>query len=442
MSREPDFNRRQFLAGTTVATAFAIIPRRVLGTPGRPSANEKLNIAGVGVGGMGAGDIRRVPGENIVAVCDVDAHLAARAAKPFPAAKVYSDFREMLATHNDIDAVMIATPDHSHAVVTKTALKMGKHVFCQKPLTHSVLEAVEVAKTAKQANVATQMGNQGQAGEGARLVCEYIWSGALGEVREIHSWSNRRPDISPRGVRRPTETPPVPEHLNWDLWIGPSPMRPYHPCYHPFAWRGWWDFGTGVLGDIGCHNLSAAFKALDLGWPESVKACSTHWNAPPEVKNETAPLASIVTFRFAATANRPEILIKWYDGGMMPPLPKEVGTKNIFANDGTLIVGDEGMLLGAQLLPEAKATALGPPPKKLARSPGHYREWTDACRGGTPAGSNFVDHAGLLAAVVLLGNIALRTGEKLYWDPDNLRFKNSDAANALLQPPYREGWTL
>ncbi|MHB0959794.1 MAG: Gfo/Idh/MocA family protein [Pirellulaceae bacterium] len=442
MSSNRGFNRRQFLSHTTAAAVFTIIPRHVLGAPGQPSANEKLNIAGVGVGGMGAGDIQRVPSENIVAVCDVDAQQAAAAAKPFPGAKIYSDFREMFETQKDIDAVMIATPDHNHAVVAMMAMRMGKHVFCQKPLTHSVHEALALAKTAQETNVATQMGNQGQAGEGPRLICEYIWSGALGQVTEIHSWSNRRPDISQRGVRRPAETPPVPAHLNWDLWIGPAPMRPYHPCYHPFAWRGWWDFGTGVLGDIGCHNLSAAFKALKLGWPESVEACSTHWSAPPEVRQETSPLASIVTFRFAAEGDRPELTIKWYDGGMMPPVPKQVENPNLFANDGTLIVGDEGMLLGAKLLPEARAAAVGKPPQKLDRSPGHYEEWIEACKGGKPAGSNFVDHAGPLAAVILMGNIAIRTEEKLYWDPEQLRFKNSDAANALLEPPYRAGWTL
>jgi predicted dehydrogenase len=265
MNRKPAFDRRRFLASTAAVTAFTIIPRHVLGAPGQPSANEKLNIANVGVGGMGYHDIQQAPTENIVAICDVDASLATRAAKLFPAAKVYSDFREMLNTQQDIDAVMVATPDHNHAVVTMTALKKGKHVFCQKPLTHSVHEALAISNAAKEANVATQMGNQGQASEGARLICEYIWSGALGHVREIHSWSNRRPDISPRGIARPKETPPVPEGLNWDLWIGPSPMRPYHPCYHPFAWRGWWDFGTGVLGDIGCHNLSAkAWKPVPL----------------------------------------------------------------------------------------------------------------------------------------------------------------------------------
>ena len=442
MSTKRNVTRRRFLAGSTAAATLTIIPRHVLGAPGQPAANDKLNIAGVGVGGMGSRDVRQVPTENVVAICDVDANRAAAAAKPFPKAKLYADFRKMLDTQKDIDAVMIATPDHNHAVVAMAAMKAGKHVFCQKPLAHSVHEALEMAKTAKQAKVATQMGNQGQAGEGARLICEHIWAGSIGSVREVHSWSNRRPDISPRGIPRPKETPPVPAHLNWDLWLGPAPKRPYHPCYHPFAWRGWWDFGTGVLGDIGCHNLSAAFKALKLGWPESVEACSTHWNAPPEIKNETAPLASTITFRFAAQGDRPEVMIQWHDGGMMPPLPKEVGAKNIFAGDGTLIVGDKGMLLGAQLLPEARAAEVGAPKKVLPRSPGHYQEWVDACKGGKPAGSNFVDHAGHLAAVVLMGNIAIRTQEKLYWDAEKLAFKNSDAANQLLNPPYREGWSL
>jgi len=444
MSQKSALRRREFLGGAAgVAAAATIIPRHVLGAPGEPSANNKLNIAGVGVGGMGSGDVRRVPSENIVAICDVDANQVARSAKSFPQAEVYSDFRVMFDKQKDIDAVMVATPDHNHAVVTMAALKRGKHVFCQKPLTHSVHEAIEVGKAAKAAGVATQMGNQGQAGEGARLVCEFIWAGAIGVVREIHSWSNRQPDISPRGIPRPKDTPPVPAHLDWDLWLGPSPQRPYHPCYHPFRWRGWWDFGTGVLGDIGCHNLSAAFKALKLGWPESVEACSTHWNAPPEIKNETAPLASIVSYRFPAEGDRPEVLLRWYDGGMMPPLPKEVDPgRNIFTGDGTLIVGDEGMLLGHRLLPESRMQEVGKPPQVLPRSPGHYQEWINACKGGEPAGSNFVDHASQLAAVVLMGNIAIRTGEKLLWDAEKLRFTNSEAANALLNPPYREGWSL
>jgi predicted dehydrogenase len=434
-------SRRRFLASSSAAAAFTIIPRHVLGAAEQPAANSKLNIAAVGVGGMGIHDIKRVSSENVVAICDVDASFAAKAAQSFPEAKVYSDFREMLETHADLDAVMVATPDHSHAVIALAAMKKGKHVFCQKPLTHSVQEAVRMAKVAAETKVATQMGNQGQASEEARLICEHIWADSIGAVREIHSWSNRRPDISPRGIPRPAETPAVPDGLNWDLWLGPAPQRPYHPAYHPFAWRGWWDFGTGVLGDIGCHNLSAAFKALKLGWPESVEACSTHWNAPPEIRNETAPLASTVTYRFAATADHPEILVRWYDGGMMPPLPRAVGGKNIFVDDGTLIVGDAGMLLGAQLLPGSHAEKVGQPAQVLERSPGHYQEWIDACKGGKPAGSNFVDHAAHLAAVVLMGNIAIRTQQKLLWDSEQLKFKNSDQANELLDPPYREGWS-
>jgi predicted dehydrogenase len=443
MSASPSITRRRFLAGTAAAGTLSIIPRHVLGAPGQPSANNRLNVAAVGVGGMGSNDIRRVPTENVVAICDVDAGRATAAAKPFPKARIYADFRKMFDAEKGIDAVMVATPDHNHAVVTMAALKRGKHVFCQKPLTRSVYEALEIAKAAKEAKVATQMGNQGQAGEGARLSCELIWAGAIGKVREVHSWSNRQPDISPRGIPRPKDTPPVPDNLNWDLWLGPSPVRPYHPCYHPFRWRGWWDFGTGVLGDIGCHNLSAASKALKLGWPESVEACSTHWNAPAEIKNETAPAASIVTFRFAADGDRPEVVIRWYDGGMMPPTPEEVEPgRNIFKGDGTLIVGDRGSMLGHRLLPESKMQEFGKPAQVLPRSPGHYQEWIDACKGGKPAGSNFVDHAGPLAATVLMGNVAIRTQEKLYWDAEKLRFKGSEAANRLFNPAYREGWTL
>ena len=436
-----EINRRQMLGSTATAlAAFTVVPRGVLGAPGKSSANERLNIAAVGVGGMGAVDLPQVASENIVAICDVDANQAAGCAQQYPRAKVYSDFRKMLQTQKDIDAVMVATPDHTHAAVTMMAMRLGKHVFCQKPLTHSVHEALEIGRVARETGVATQMGNQGQAGEGARLVCEFIADGAIGRVREIHSWSNRQPDISPRGIARPADTPPVPAHLDWDLWLGPAPQRPYHPCYHPFAWRGWWDFGTGVLGDIGCHNLSAAFKALKLGWPTSVEACSSHWNAPAEVKDQTAPLCSIVTYRFGAGDS--EVVLRWYDGGMMSPQPLEVEPgRNIFHGEGTLIVGDRGSLLGHRLLPEQRNQQYGRPPQILPRSPGHYQEWINACKGGPPAGSNFADHAAQLTAVVLMGNIAIRTGGKLYWDADQRKFTDSQA-NQLLDPPYRSGWSL
>ncbi len=436
-------NRREMFAAGAVAAAVTIVPRHVLGGPKFKPPSEKLNIAGVGIGGMGSGDLRNCAGENIVALCDVDQRAVDRNAKRFPKAKQYSDFRKMLETQKEIDAVICATPDHNHAVVSIMAMKMGKHVHCQKPLTHSVYEARMMGQVAKETGVATQMGNQGQASEGARLIYEYIQSGAIGTVREVHAGSNRRPPISPRGVPRPTGASPVPPELNWDLWLGPAPARPYHPTYHPFAWRGWWDFGTGVLGDIGCHQLSAVFKALKPGHPTSVEACSSNYQVGPEIANETAPKSSITRWQFPAAGDRAAFTITWWDGGLTPPRPEELEPGRRFGEgDWLLVVGDKGKMLGHQLIPESKSRQVGAPPRVLERSPGHYKEWIDACKGGQPAGSNFVDHAAHLAEVVLLGNIAIRTNQKLLWDGDNLRFTNSEEANKLINPPYREGWSL
>jgi len=438
-------NRRQFIAGTAAAAAFTIVPRHVLGGPGETPPSNKLNVAGVGVGGMGFGDIRSVAGagENIVALCDVDQKHAERAFKAFPGARVHTDFRKMLETQKDIDAVMVATPDHNHAIVSVTAMKMGKHVFCQKPLAHSVYETREMARVAKEKKAATQMGNQGQAGEEARLISELIWSGAIGTVREVHAGSNRYPPISARGIPRPKDAPPVPPTLDWNLWLGPAPERPYHPCYLPFSWRGWWDFGTGVLGDIGCHQLSSTFKALKLGHPTGIEACSSNHQCPPEITSETAPLSSITRWQFAAEGDRAAVTVTWWDGGLKPPRPEELEPDRKFGEgDWLLIVGDKGKILDHRLIPESRAKEVGKPPQVLARSPGHYKEWIEACKGGPPAGSNFVDHAAHLAEVVLLGNIAIRTKEKLLWDGPNMRFTNSEAAGAYLNPPYRQGWSL
>ena len=443
MESSKHLNRRDLLTGAACAAGFTIVPRHVLGGPGKTAPSDKLNIAGIGVGGKGYGDIRSVPGENIVAVCDVDRRFVDRARKQFPGARAWADYRKMLEQQKDIDAVMIATPDHTHAVISMTAMKMGKHVFCQKPLTHSVHEARKIGEVARETKVATQMGNQGQASEGARLVQEYIEAGAIGAVREIHAWSNRRRRISPRGIPRPKQTPPVPDGLDWDLWLGPAPPRPYHPCYLPFRWRGWWDFGTGVLGDIGCHELSAIFKTLKLGHPKSVEASSSSWQVPAAIRNETAPLSSIVRFKFAARGKQPPITMTWYDGGMSPPRPEELEPGRRFAmNDGTMYVGDKGKMLGYRLIPDSRMKAYKRPPKTLPRSPGHYKEWLDACKGGKPAGSDFANHAAHLAEVVMLGNIALRVREKLYWDGPNLRFTNSAEANKYINPPYRKGWSL
>ena len=437
-------NRREFLTGAAAAaSAFAVVPRHVLGGPGRPAPSDKLNIAAVGLHGMGAGDVARCASENIVALCDVDGGVLAREAKKYPKAKCHTDFRKMLETQKDIDAVIVATPDHNHAVVSILAMKLGKHVHCQKPLTHSVYEARQMAKVAGETKVATQMGNQGQASEQARLICEYIASGAIGAVREVHAWSNRNPMISPRGIARPRSRPPVPANLDWDLWVGPSPMRAYHPCYHPFSWRGWWDFGTGCLGDIACHELSAAFKALKLGHPTVVEACSSNHQMPKDVINETAPVASIVRWSFPAEGDRAPLTVTWWDGGLKPPRPDELEPGRRFGDgDGLYVIGDKGKLLGHRPIPESRAREIGRPPRVLPRSSGHYKEWIDACKGGKPAGSDFVLHAAHLAEVVLLGNIAIRTEEKLYWDAEAMAFKNSPAANALINPPYRKGWSL
>jgi hypothetical protein len=341
----------------------------------------------------------------------------------------------------NIDAVIVATPDHVHAVATMAAIKRGKHVYCEKPLAHSIYEVRRVTEAAREAGVATQLGNQGQASEGTRLVEEFIVAGAIGPVREVHSWSNR--PISPRGIDRPKDSHAVPEGLDWDLWLGPSPKRPYHSCYLPFSWRGWWDFGTGVLGDIGCHQMAPIFRALKLGYPTSVEACSSG------VNSETAPLASIVRYDFPAREGFPAMKLSWYDGGLMPPRPAELPSGLRFGNaDDNLCIGDKGKMLGHRLLPEARSKEYGKPPKILARSPGHHREWIDACKGGKPAGSNF-DVAGPLTEVVLLGNIALRTGQKLYekglklnYDGPGMKVTNFPEANEYIRSEYRDGWTL
>jgi predicted dehydrogenase len=448
MLQKKKISRRRFLANAGVVAAFTVVPRYVLGGPRQIPPSEKLNIAGVGVGGRGANVIDGVSSQNIIALCDVDAKHAAGTFNRFPNAKKYRDFRKMLEEEDkNIDAVTVATPDHVHAVATMMAIKMDKHVYCEKPLTHSVYEARKVAEAAREHKVATQMGNQGQATEETRLMCEYIWAGAIGPVREVHVWTDRPSrglfDVYwPQGVDRPKEEPPVPETLDWDLWLGPAPYRPYHPCYLPFAWRGWWDFGTGALGDIGCHSIDPVFRALKLGHPTSVEANSTL------VNKETYPVASTVHYQFPARGDMPPVKLTWYDGGLRPPRPDELEEGQEFGEGGILFVGDKGKMLKHRLIPESRSKEYGKPPEVLPRSPGHFEEWIEACKGSKPAGSNF-DHAGLLAEVVLLGNVALRvelreklTRTKLLWDGPNMKITNLPEANQFLQREYRKDWTL
>lgn len=437
-------SRRTLLSAAATTAAFSIIPSHVLAGSGK-TPSEKLNVAAIGVGGMGFNDVRNVGAtETIVAICDVDQRHVQRATKVFPQAKVYADFRELLDQQKDLDAVTIATPDHLHAVATMTAMKAGKHVYCEKPLTHTVAEARAVRDAARKYKVATQMGNQGQATEEARLVSEMIWDGAIGQVKEIHAWSNRKPDISQRGVARPKDAPPVPDYLDWDRWVGPAPMRPYHPSYLPFTWRGWWDFGSGVLGDIGCHQLFTLFKTLKLGLPSTIESSSTNWQQPDTISQETAPLASVTRSKFTATNDHGPIEIVWYDGGIKPPRPDELEADRAFGtNDGTLIVGDGGKILDHRLIPETRRKQYGKPPQKVERSPGHYKEWIDAAKGGKPAGANFADSpASIVTETILLGNVSVRSNKRLEYDGDKGVVTNDASVNALLNPPRRPGWEL
>ena len=441
-------SRRNFMGAAAATAAFTVVPRHVLGGRGQTAPSDKLNIASVGAGGQAGGDINAMSSQNIVALCDVDWGRARGTFRRYPKASKYKDFRKMLDKEDkNIDAVIVATPDHIHAVASMAAIKRGKHVYCEKPLTHSVYEARMVAKAAREAGVATQMGNQGQAGEARRLMSEYVWAGAIGPVREVHVWTDRPlrglNDVYwPQGVGRPKDTPPVPEGLDWDLWLGPAPERPYHPDYAPFKWRGWWDFGTGALGDIGCHSIDPVWRALKLKAPLSVEAACTL------VNDETYPVASRVTYQFGARGDMPPVKLHWYDGGMRPPRPDELGKGQRFGDNGTLFEGDEGKMLGYMVIPEARRKEFGTPPKVLERSPGHHQEWIIACKGGKPAGSNF-DHAGPLAEAVLLGNVALRaslkeklTRTRLLWDSEKFEFTNMPEANKYLRREYREGWSL
>lgn len=440
-------SRRRFMRQAAAVTAFTIVPRHVLGGAGHTPPSEKLNIAGIGIGGRGEGDLDEVGSENIVALCDVDEAYAGRVFKKYPNARKWTDFRKMFDVQKDIDAVVIATPDHLHAVIAMAAMKRGKHVYCEKPLAHSIWECRQLAEAAREAKVATQLGNQGQASESNRLVSEIIWDGAIGTVREVHAWCNR--PISPRGIGRPSDTPPVPATLDWDLWLGPAKSRPYHPCYLPFSWRGWWDFGTGVLGDIGCHQLDPVFRALKLGYPTTVEACSSNMDEPAAVKEETAPKASIVRFEFPARDGFPPLALTWYDGGLMPQRPVELEEGRKFGEaDDNLFVGEKGKMLGYRLIPEARMKEYGKPPQRIERSPGHHKEWLIACKGGPAARASF-DWAGPLTEVVLYGNIALRMerqlyekGLKLHCDGPNMRITNLPEANRYIRDEYRDGWAL
>jgi len=435
-------SRRDFIGGAAAVAAFTIVPRHVLGGPRQVPPSEKLNIAAIGSGGMGGGNTNACSGENIVALCDVDDNRAAGTFRKFPRAKKYRDFRKMLEKEDrNIDAVIVATPDHTHAVAAMAAMRRRKHVYVQKPLTRTVSEARTLTEAARKYKVATQMGNQGHSGDGVRLICEWIWDGAIGPVREVNAWTNR--PIWPQGIDRPKDKHDVPPTLDWDLWLGPAPNRPYNKCYCPFNWRGWWDFGCGALGDMACHLLDPVFSALKLGYPTSVQACAT------KVNKETFPLASIVRYEFPARGDMPPVKLNWYDGGMKPPRPDELEpglrmTSVTFIGDkGKLMCGEYGG--SPRLIPDSKMQEYKQhlPPKTIPRVKGsHEQNWIDACKGGKAACSNF-DYSGPFTEAVVMGNLAMRRlGKKLLWDGKNMKVTNDDEANRYVDEPRRKGWSL
>lgn len=447
-------SRRDFM-GTAAAAMAAVtfVPRHVLGGPGHTPPSEKLNIAGVGIGGMGQNNIRACESENIVALCDVDWTYSAEVFKRYPKARTWKDYRKMLDEQKDVDAVIVATPDHTHAVVAMAAMQRGKHVYVQKPLTRSVYEARMLTEAARKYKVATQMGNQGHSSEEVRMLCEWIWDGAIGDVHEVHCWTNR--PVWPQGLDRPKDTPPVPETLDWDLWIGPSPMRPYHPTYLPFNWRAWIDFGAGALGDMGCHVMDAAFWALKLKYPVSVEA--SHSYEVPTMwtrfeNKETYPTAEVVHYQFPAREGMVPVKLHWYDGGILPQRPDDLEPGRKIPESGSIFVGTKGKIMcgtyseNARIIPETKMRAYTRPAKSIPRIEngpgGHEQDWVRACKGGPAASSSF-DYSGPFTETVVMGNLAvLNPGKKLEWDGENMKVTNDEEANAYVRPVFREGWSL
>jgi predicted dehydrogenase len=449
----PGISRRKFATTTAMAAlSAAIAPKGVLGAQ---APGHKLNIAAIGIGGMGASNLRACSGENIVALCDVDEAYSAKTRARYPKAAFYTDYRVMLEKEKDIDAVIVATPDHTHATITMALLEAGKHVYCQKPLTHTVHEARMITEAARRAKVVTQMGNQGQSYQSMPLLKEWLDDGAIGQVTEVHAWTDRPVGGDPWSdfeVRtRPSDTPPVPTTLDWDRWLGPVAFRPYHPAYHPMKWRAWQDFGTGALGDMGCHILDPAFWALQLGAPETVEATSTHYE--PAVASETYPRACIVRYTFPARGARPPVKLTWTDGRLLPPIPTELEPDRRLPGSGALLIGDKGIILhgshgaeGVRLIPETRMKEYTRPPQTLRRVKGtHEGDWIRAIKegpGGVPPNSPF-EYGGALTEMVLLGVLAVRMkDQRLVWDSKNLRFTNNDKANELLRIDYRPGWTL
>jgi predicted dehydrogenase len=439
--------RRDFLATGAAAVGFTILPRRVFGAPGQAPPSAKLNIGCIGIGGQGNDVTRELatfPNVNIAAFCDVDEAYAARTVQQHPGRPFYKDYRVMLEKEKGLDAVMIATPDHWHAPIAIAAMRMGKHVYCEKPLAHTIEETRLMGKIAAEMKVVTQMGNTGHGGQGLRLTKEWLDAGAIGTVTEVHVWSDRPGKWwDSQGRRRPTETPPVPPTLDWNLWQGPAPAHPYHPLYLPGKWRGWFDYGCGALGDMMVHNADPAWFALDLGAPSAVEATTSETNP------DSFPLSSVVTWHFAAKGKRGPIKLTWYDGGKLPEPPPGFDTTRPFEDNGIIFIGDKGSLIAPgwsgrpRLLPDSLMKSFVMPPRTLPRSPGHRKEWVDACIAGKPedAKAGFWYSAPFTEAL-LVGVLPIRLGKRIEWDAAAMRATNAPEADALIRKTYRKGFEL
>ena len=390
----------------------------------------------IGVGNQGASNLEKFAQEKIVALCDVDSRYLAKAKARHPNAAVYRDFRLMLA-RDDLDAVVVSTPDHTHAPAAVTAMRRGLHVYCEKPLAHSVHETRVMSQLAQEMDLATQMGNQHHAGAGFRGTIELVQSGAIGQVRQVHCWTNR--PLWPQGIDRPEAAEPVPDHLDWDLWLGPAPERPYHRGYHPFDWRGWWDFGTGALGDLGPHTLDAVFGALDLEYPTLITPDSS------PVNDETGPKWSVLRFEFPQRGGLPPVTVTWYDGGKTPPA--ELAHVETLPPGGALLIGEHATVYLPEngqapvVIPKSIQEAFKRPEPFMPVSPGHHAEWVLACKTGSPTGSSFAA-AARLTETCLLGNVALRVGMPVDWDSGKMESIEAPEANKFLARTYREGWRL
>jgi predicted dehydrogenase len=426
-------SRREFLKNTTLTGVGIWVGGRALAAE---SPNERIRFASIGVGGKGDSDTADAARSgDLVAICDVDENILNKAGEKYPMARKFTDFRKMLdEMGKSIDAVTVSTPDHTHAPAAAMAMQMGKHCFCQKPLTHSIYEARRLGEIARDKKVATQMGNQGTASGGLRKSAAMVKAGILGPVREVHVWTNR--PIWPQGGPRP-EPSEVPSQLHWDLWLGPAPQRPYANGYHTFAWRGWWDFGTGALGDMACHTANMAYMALDLRNPTTVVAETSGHN------KDSYPKWSIITFEFPATGSRPPVKLVWYDGGKRPSAELMEGREP--SESGSLVVGEKGKLYSPSDYGNARVLIGGAEEKEVEykESPGHFEEWVRAIRGGEPAMSNFPDYAGPLTETILLGNLAVwADGKKIEWDAKRLKATNAPEVNHIIRPEYRSGYSL